>query len=431
MLRTAAGRRALQAGLLVGGVLLIGLLCGERAHAADGVRTPANSVAVRTRPAVPQIVSGAGSVHHVRAVGERAEGERSVRERGARASGVVGQVLSGGRGEARAKVSAPASAAPASALAPAPAPAPAASASASAPSRSPERPSPPPPARSKRLLLTGSVLPESSVSTTLPKFPAPSALPTRPPVLPESPVAAALPKLPPLPDVPLPPTLPDVPPLPTPPAIPALPTLPDLLNPPELSDLPNLPGPLDPLDPSDALGPLNPLDPPDVPELPVPSDDGVAVPEGPGAPWLPSRPALPSHRLPVPVTVHLEAGEPVGSASDVPAVVQRAEAAEPAAAGTAVHGVEHRGSPVGQVGQDHAGQATRVGHAPVEHGPGGRPDGALGNRAVADNSTPRHGDAHAVTLDHRAPLRLVPGATARSYAAATRDRHRDVSAFPG
>ncbi|MEU0455661.1 hypothetical protein ABZ322_22155 [Streptomyces sp. NPDC006129] len=119
------------------------------------------------------------------------------------------------------------------------------------------------------------------------------------------------------------------------------------------------------------------------------------------------------------------------SASDVPAVVQRAAAAEPAAAGVAVHGVEHRGSRAGQAGQDHAGQATRVGHAPVEHGPGGRPDGALGNRAVADNSTPRHGDAHAVTLDHRAPLRLVPGATARSYAAATRDRHRDVNVFPG
>ncbi|MEU0586473.1 hypothetical protein [Streptomyces sp. NPDC006132] len=124
------------------------------------------------------------------------------------------------------------------------------------------------------------------------------------------------------------------------------------------------------------------------------------------------------------------------SASDVPAVVQRAEAAGPAAAAAAAHGVEHRGSRAGQAGQDHAGQdhagqTTRVGHAPVEHGPGGRPDGAVGNRAVADNSTPRHGDAHAVTLDHRAPLRLVPGATARSYAAATRDRHRDVSVFPG
>lgn len=38
MLRTAAGRRALQVALLVGGVLVIGLLCGERAYAADGVR---------------------------------------------------------------------------------------------------------------------------------------------------------------------------------------------------------------------------------------------------------------------------------------------------------------------------------------------------------------------------------------------------------
>ncbi|MEU6357078.1 hypothetical protein ABZ896_48580 [Streptomyces sp. NPDC047072] len=37
VLRTAAGRRALQVGLLVGGLFLLGFLCGEQAHAADGV----------------------------------------------------------------------------------------------------------------------------------------------------------------------------------------------------------------------------------------------------------------------------------------------------------------------------------------------------------------------------------------------------------
>lgn len=36
MTRTAAGRRALQVGLLVGGLFVLGLLCGERADAADG-----------------------------------------------------------------------------------------------------------------------------------------------------------------------------------------------------------------------------------------------------------------------------------------------------------------------------------------------------------------------------------------------------------
>ncbi|MEU0041370.1 hypothetical protein ABZ063_47515, partial [Streptomyces sp. NPDC006333] len=39
LLRTAAGRRALQASLLVGGVFALGFLCGEQARAADG-RTP-------------------------------------------------------------------------------------------------------------------------------------------------------------------------------------------------------------------------------------------------------------------------------------------------------------------------------------------------------------------------------------------------------
>ncbi|MEU9171824.1 hypothetical protein AB0D34_29210 [Streptomyces sp. NPDC048420] len=37
VLRTAAGRRALQVGLLVGGLFVLGFLCGEQAHAADGV----------------------------------------------------------------------------------------------------------------------------------------------------------------------------------------------------------------------------------------------------------------------------------------------------------------------------------------------------------------------------------------------------------
>jgi hypothetical protein len=37
MPRTTAGRRALQVGLLVGGLFVLGLLCGEQARAADGV----------------------------------------------------------------------------------------------------------------------------------------------------------------------------------------------------------------------------------------------------------------------------------------------------------------------------------------------------------------------------------------------------------
>ncbi|MER6471398.1 hypothetical protein [Streptomyces collinus] len=48
MLRTAAGRRALQLGLLVGGLFVLGFLCGEQAHAAAGAPT-----AVTGRGATP------------------------------------------------------------------------------------------------------------------------------------------------------------------------------------------------------------------------------------------------------------------------------------------------------------------------------------------------------------------------------------------
>ncbi|MGW7818918.1 hypothetical protein ACWGLF_12405 [Streptomyces puniciscabiei] len=83
----------------------------------------------------------------------------------------------------------------------------------------------------------------------------------------------------------------------------------------------------------------------------------------------------------------------------------------------------------------------RVAHASVLHGgavpgvpgrpaPGGDSDGVLGKQA-ADGGASRHGDAHAVTLDARAPLWLAPGATARVDAPRTRDRHRDIPVFPG
>ncbi|MER7805185.1 hypothetical protein ABTX71_33260 [Streptomyces parvulus] len=42
--RTAAGRRALHVALLVGGLFVLGLLCGERAQAADGTPFPRDAV---------------------------------------------------------------------------------------------------------------------------------------------------------------------------------------------------------------------------------------------------------------------------------------------------------------------------------------------------------------------------------------------------
>jgi hypothetical protein len=68
--------------------------------------------------------------------------------------------------------------------------------------------------------------------------------------------------------------------------------------------------------------------------------------------------------------------------------------------------------------------------APSSPAPTGDQGGAPGKSAV-DNGSPRHGDAYAVTLNDRAPVRLAPGAAARVDAAGTRDRHRDIPVFPG
>ncbi|MFE1883935.1 hypothetical protein ACFW7O_30490, partial [Streptomyces diastatochromogenes] len=50
VLRTAAGRRALQLAMLVGGLFLLGFLCGEQAHAADGTPVAPVSSVTSARP---------------------------------------------------------------------------------------------------------------------------------------------------------------------------------------------------------------------------------------------------------------------------------------------------------------------------------------------------------------------------------------------
>ncbi|MFF2199185.1 hypothetical protein [Streptomyces sp. NPDC058145] len=78
-----------------------------------------------------------------------------------------------------------------------------------------------------------------------------------------------------------------------------------------------------------------------------------------------------------------------------------------------------------------AGHGTAHAGAPAQRpAPSGDPDGALGKQA-ADGAASRHGDAHAIALDGRAPLRLLPGSTARVDAQGTRERHRDIPLFPG
>ncbi|GGW30298.1 hypothetical protein GCM10010503_02290 [Streptomyces lucensis JCM 4490] len=63
--------------------------------------------------------------------------------------------------------------------------------------------------------------------------------------------------------------------------------------------------------------------------------------------------------------------------------------------------------------------------------PTGGPGGAPGRQAAVDGTAFPHGDAPAVTLADRAPLRLAPGARARVDAPGTRERHRDIPVFPG
>ncbi|MYT07905.1 hypothetical protein GT021_26505 [Streptomyces sp. SID5470] len=78
-----------------------------------------------------------------------------------------------------------------------------------------------------------------------------------------------------------------------------------------------------------------------------------------------------------------------------------------------------------------AHRATSTAHMPAHQAPSDSPGGALSGKSAVDNGSSRHGDAHAVTPHHRAPLRLVPGAAASVDAAGTRDRHRDIPVFPG
>ncbi|MEV7240186.1 hypothetical protein AB0N92_02820 [Streptomyces sp. NPDC093248] len=78
-----------------------------------------------------------------------------------------------------------------------------------------------------------------------------------------------------------------------------------------------------------------------------------------------------------------------------------------------------------------ARSATAAAGAPAQRPtPPADPDGALGKQ-VTDGTASRHGDAHAIALDGRAPLRLRPGTTARVDAPGTRERHRDIPLFPG
>ncbi|MFB7199262.1 hypothetical protein [Streptomyces sp. NPDC056240] len=59
------------------------------------------------------------------------------------------------------------------------------------------------------------------------------------------------------------------------------------------------------------------------------------------------------------------------------------------------------------------------------------PSGSAVGQSAGDGSSTRHSDLAAAAFGSGATARLLPGATASSHAAPTRDRHRDIPEFPG
>ncbi|MEU0041076.1 hypothetical protein, partial [Streptomyces sp. NPDC006333] len=170
-----------------------------------------------------------------------------------------------------------------------------------------------------------------------------------------------------------------------------------------------------------------------------------AVPPVRAVPSLPSPPAPPG-LLPPPSTGDGEQLPPADpdhphhSAAPVPdPVAPRAAGREPGSAtvlayGPAVLGVDvQAGAAHAGPGHDghHGGRGQAAGPAPARQAPAGDSSGAPGDRPAVDSGVSRHGDAHAVTPDHRAPLRLVSGTSEAVTAAGTRDRYRDIPLFPG
>lgn len=180
----------------------------------------------------------------------------------------------------------------------------------------------------------------------------------------------------PWPSLPAVPSLSSLPVLPSAPSVPELPVFPEL---PVLPELPGLPG-----------------------ETGLPGVPGASTPSG--------------HTLPGPSVADRASGE-----TEHHRTGERREAGpRVAVAAGAVGRYAHR-----------ALRLSRTAHAPLHQSPGDAPSGVSGTQPVGDDGAPRHSDGHAVALNLRAPLRLLPGATAVVTADGTRDRHRDIPEFPG
>lgn len=163
------------------------------------------------------------------------------------------------------------------------------------------------------------------------------------------------------------------------------------------------------------------------------------MPSLPGIPGLPELPELPGwttlpvETLPVDVTPQepgqAEAETP-GSTGDGDGDRGGERAAGPASVEYGPH-VADGAAVVVSAPHRAAGVGSPVVRVPAQQSPGGLPTGTLGRHSAVDNGGSRHAEPHAVASLDRAPLSLVPGATAADAADGTRDRHRDIPEFPG
>jgi hypothetical protein len=152
------------------------------------------------------------------------------------------------------------------------------------------------------------------------------------------------------------------------------------------------------------------------------------LPSVPGLPDLPASPGAGARIPPVGSAPQLSSGvaQRPGATDEQDKAARRSDAPADAWYGPSGPAADTDGV---AARRDHGG--TRAEQAPARQAPPGDPTGALGNQFAVDNGPPRHGDPHAVTSNHRAPLRLAPGASAVVTAAETRDRYRDIPVFPG
>ncbi|MEU9325292.1 hypothetical protein AB0D91_16040 [Streptomyces canus] len=167
---------------------------------------------------------------------------------------------------------------------------------------------------------------------------------------------------------------------------------------------------------------------PTLPSFPDPPS-WPTLPTAPGLPTVPGLPGIPGRTLPVPAPVTSAPQPQPGDHA-----VTKPTGDEGSAGDGAIYGPRFAGHGTVTEAAAHASAhrtTTSTAHAPAHQAPSDNHGGALGGKSAVDNGSSRHGDAHAVTLDNRAPLRLVPGAAASVDAAGTRDRHRDIPLFPG